>query len=70
MRYQEQPKGAFERFVVSLNQSAMASSLQGYGLKLPSWFAQLQTMAPELEMLRTAQAWHPNVYAYCFCSPQ
>jgi signal peptide peptidase SppA len=70
VRYQEQPKGAFERFVVSLNQSAMASSLQSYGLKLPSWFAQLQTMAPELEMLRTAQAGHPNVYAYCFCSPQ
>jgi len=70
VRYQEQPKGAFERFVVSLNQSAMASSLQGYGLKLPGWFAQLQTMAPELEMLRTAQAGHPNVYAYCFCSPR
>lgn len=69
VRYQEQPKGAFERFVVSLNQSALASSLQGYGLKLPGWIAQLQTVAPELEMLRTAQAGHPNVYAYCFCSP-
>jgi protease IV len=70
VRYQEQPMSAFERFVVSLNQSAMVSSLQGYGLRLPSWFAQLPAMAPELEMLRTAQAGRPNIYTYCFCSPR
>lgn len=70
VRYQEQPMGTFERFVVSLNQSAMVSSLQGYGLKLPSWFAQLPALAPELAMLRTAQAGQPNVYSYCFCSPR
>ena len=70
VRYQEQPMGAFERFVVSFNQSAMVSSLQGYGVKLPGWVAELPMLAPELEMLRTAQAGRPNVYAYCFCSPR
>ncbi|MBE1159295.1 signal peptide peptidase SppA [Dyella acidiphila] len=69
VRYQEQPMGAFERFVVSLNQTAMVAGLQGYGVKLPSWVAQLPALAPELQMLRTAQAGQPNVYSYCFCSP-
>lgn len=69
VRYQEQPVGAFERFVLSFNQSAMVASLQGYGLKLPSWFAQLPTIAPELDMLSKAQSGRPNIYAYCFCSP-
>lgn len=69
VRYQEQPLGAFERFVVNFNQSAMVSVMQGYGLRLPGWFAQWSMLAPELEMLRTAQAGRPNVYSYCFCSP-
>jgi protease-4 len=69
VRYQEQPMGAFERFVVSLNQSATVSVLQGYGVRMPSWLAQLPTLAPELEMLRTAQSGRPNIYSYCFCSP-
>lgn len=68
VRYQEQPLGAFERFVVSFNQSAMVAGLQNYGVKLPSWFAQLPAFAPELNMLSTAQAGQPNVYSYCFCS--
>jgi protease IV len=69
VRYQEQPMSAFERFVVSFNQSAMVSVLQGYGVRLPSWAAQLPMLAPELQMLRSAQAGQPNVYSYCFCSP-
>jgi protease IV len=69
VRYQEQPMGAFERFVVSLNQSAMVSALQSYGVRLPNWVAQLPMLAPELQMLRSAQAGQPNVYSYCFCSP-
>jgi protease IV len=47
----------------------MVSGLQSYGLRLPPWFAQWQTLAPELQMLRSAQAGQPNVYSYCFCSP-
>ena len=69
VRYQEAPMGAFERFVVNLNQTAMVSSMQSYGVRLPTWFAQLPMLAPELEMLRTAQVGRPNVYSYCFCSP-
>jgi protease IV len=69
VRYQEQPMSAFERFVVSFNQSAMVSVVQGYGVKLPGWVAQLPSLAPDLQMLGTAQAGQPNVYSYCFCSP-
>ena len=69
VRYQEQPIGAFEHFVMSFNQSAMLAGLQSYGVRLPSWLAQLPMLAPELEMLRNAQAGRPNIYAYCFCSP-
>jgi protease IV len=43
--------------------------LQSYGLRLPSWVAQLPAMAPELQMLSTAHVGQPNVYSYCFCSP-
>jgi len=68
VRYQEQPMGTFERFMLSFNQSAMVAGLQAYGVRLPSWFAQLPMLAPELQMLRTAQAGHLNVYSYCFCS--
>ena len=70
VRYQEQPMGAFERFVVSLNQTAMVSSMQGYGVRLPGWVTQLPRLAPELQMLSSAQAGQPNVYSYCFCTPQ
>lgn len=69
VRYQERPMGTFERFVSSFNHSAMVSTMQGYGLRLPGWFAQLPALAPELQMLRTSQAGQPNVYSYCFCSP-
>ena len=69
VRYQEQPMGAFARFVSTFNQSAMVSALHSYGVTLPSWVSQLPAFAPELQMLRTAQAGQPNVYSYCFCSP-
>jgi protease IV len=68
VRYQEQPTGTLERFFVSLSQNAMVDGLQSYGLRLPSWVAQLHAMAPELQMLSTAHAGQPNVYSYCFCS--
>jgi protease-4 len=69
VRYQEKPLSTFERFVVSFNQTAMISSLQGYGVRLPGWVAQLPALAPELQMLQSAQAGRPNVYSYCFCTP-
>jgi protease-4 len=68
VRYQEEPMGVFERFIVNFNQSAMVAGLQSYGVRLPGWVAQLPALAPELQMLRTAQAGRPNVYSYCFCS--
>jgi protease IV len=68
VRYQEAPMGVFERFIVNLNQTAMVAGMQSYGVRLPSWVAQLPTLAPELQMLRTAQVGQPNIYSYCFCS--
>jgi protease IV len=69
VRYQEPPTGTLARFFVDLSQNAMVDGLQSYGLRLPSWVAQLPAMAPELQMLSTAHVGQPNVYSYCFCSP-
>jgi protease-4 len=68
VRYQEPQTGTLERFFVSFSQNAMVDGLQSYGLRLPSWVAQLPAMAPELQMLGTAHVGQPNVYSYCFCS--
>ena len=48
----------------------MVQMAQGYGLRLPSWLAELPQLAPELKLLRHAKAGTPNVYAYCFCAPR
>jgi protease IV len=69
VRYQEPPSSTFASFLQSFSQSAMFEGLQSYGLRLPSWVAQLPAVAPELQMLSTARAGQPNVYSYCFCSP-
>lgn len=69
VRYEETPRGVFESFLVGLNGNAMVMALEGYGIHLPGWLAQLPAMAPELSLLRQARAGVPNVYAYCFCSP-
>jgi protease-4 len=70
VRYQEVPLGGFERFLIGLNQSASVHVMQSWGIRLPSWFAQLSALAPELQLLRNARAGVPNVYADCLCSPR
>jgi protease-4 len=70
VRYVEEPLGGFEQFLVGLNDSAMVQVAQSYGVRLPAWVARIDTMAPELKLLRSAKAGHPNVYAYCFCAPR
>lgn len=69
VRYVETATGAFEQFLAGLNDNAMIHVAQSYGVRLPSWLAQLPKMAPELGLLRNAQSGRPNVYAYCFCVP-
>jgi protease-4 len=69
VRYVEESLGGFEQFLVNLNESAMVRVAQSYGLQLPAWVAHIDTMAPELKLLRSAQSGRPNVYAYCFCTP-
>ncbi|UGB38340.1 signal peptide peptidase SppA [Frateuria soli] len=70
VHYVEAPLGGFEQFLVGMNQSAMVQAARGYGLRLPSWLAELPQLAPELKLLRHARAGRPNVYAYCFCAPR
>ncbi|NUO72444.1 MAG: signal peptide peptidase SppA [Frateuria sp.] len=70
VRYVEAPLGGLQQFLLGMNQSAMMQAAQGYGLRLPPWLAQLPRLAPELKLLRAAQAGRPNVYAYCFCAPR
>ncbi|RCS29621.1 signal peptide peptidase SppA [Rhodanobacter denitrificans] len=70
VRYVEAPLGGFERFLIGLNQGAGVRLLQSWGVRLPVWFAQLPTLAPELEWLRNAKAGTPNIYADCLCSPR
>ena len=69
VRYAEEPLGGFEQFLINLNDNAMIQVAQSYGIELPAWVAHVNAMAPELKMLRTAQSGRPNVYAYCFCTP-
>ena len=69
VRYAQPEQSGFERFIGGLSHSASVTLLQSYGIHLPAWLAQVQAMAPELQLLRRAQAGKPNVYAYCFCSP-
>ncbi len=69
VRYEEAPLSTFERFLISMKQNAMVTTLQGYGIHLPRWVAQVNAMAPDLALLRRAEPGKPNVYAYCFCTP-
>ncbi|MDF4004921.1 signal peptide peptidase SppA [Luteibacter sahnii] len=70
VRYAEKPMGAFERFLTNVGDSDEARVAMSFGIRLPTWVAQLPRMAPEFALFRTAQAGKPNVYAYCFCSPR
>lgn len=70
VRYAEAPQGTFERFLMGLNQSASVHVLRNWGVRLPSWVAQLPAKSPELRLLRSARAGTPNIYADCLCSPR
>lgn len=70
VRYAEKPMGAFERFLTNVGDSAEAHVALSWGLRLPSWVAELPRLAPEFALFRTAEAGKPHVYAYCFCSPR
>jgi protease-4 len=70
VRYVETPLGGFEQLLLGMNQNVLLQAAQGYGLRLPAWLAELPQLAPELKLLRHAQAGRPNVYAYCFCAPR
>jgi protease-4 len=72
LRYVEKPLSAFQRFLMDFGNSNGAHVLASLGVRFPSWLAQmpadvLQT-APELKLLRHAQAGKPQIYAYCFCT--
>ncbi|NII11972.1 signal peptide peptidase SppA [Oleiagrimonas sp. C23AA] len=70
VRYVEPRMSGFQRFMQGIGQSSMAHIMLSAGIRLPSWTAELARRAPELGLFGHAQAGKPNVYAYCFCSPQ
>ncbi|HEY4293848.1 signal peptide peptidase SppA [Luteibacter sp.] len=70
VRYAEKPMGAFERFLTNIGDSSEARVAMSWGLRLPSWVADLPKLAPEWSLFRGAEAGKPHVYAYCFCSPR
>jgi protease-4 len=70
IRYAEKPMGAFERFLTNVGDSSETRVAMSWGLRLPSWVAELPRLAPEWALFRTAEAGKPHVYAYCFCSPR
>jgi protease-4 len=70
VRYAEKPMGAFERFLTNVGDSSETHVALSWGLRLPSWVAELPRLAPEFALFRTAEAGKPHVYAYCFCSPR
>ncbi|PTR35203.1 protease-4 [Luteibacter sp. OK325] len=70
VRYAEKPMGAFERFLTSVGGSSETHVALSWGLRLPSWVAELPRLAPEFALFRTAEAGKPHVYAYCFCTPR
>ena len=70
VRYAEKPMGAFERFLTNVGDSTETHVALSWGLRLPSWVAELPRLAPEFALFRTAEAGKPHVYAYCFCSPR
>jgi len=70
VRYAEKPMGAFERFLTNVGDSSETHVALSWGLRLPSWVAELPRLAPEFALFRSAEAGKPHVYAYCFCSPR
>ena len=69
VRYVEPPLGGFQRFLAGFSQSASVHIMQSWGVRLPSWIAELPALVPEWQLLRTAKAGTPNIYADCLCRP-
>ena len=70
VRYVQPPMGSLSRFLVSMNDSAAMHLASAYGLHLPAWVGQLPSLVPGWNLLRSARAGRPNVYADCLCAPR
>lgn len=72
LRYVEKPLSAFQKLLMNFGESNGAHALASLGVRFPSWLAQMPAevlqKAPELKLLRHAQAGKPEIYAYCFCT--
>lgn len=65
--YMERPLGAFEQFLLGLGGGRTASIVQAFGVQMPTWWAAVPKLVPELSLLHNAKPGVPAVYAYCFC---
>lgn len=71
VRYVELPVSPFQRFLLSISNSASVRALTSLGLSLPkSWLMAAPRLLPELGWLQRAAPGKPVEYAYCFCRLQ
>ncbi len=67
VRYVEKPLSTFQRLLLNASEGNGTRILAALGLKLPGLMTQWPSIAPELRLLRHAQAGKPQIYSYCFC---
>ena len=68
LRYVERPPGAFDRFLLSLSESAMAHVAGQFDFGVAqSLLARDADLRRPLRMLQNLNAGKPTVFAYCFC---
>ena len=68
VRYVEPRIKPFDRFLMSLGDSALASIALDHGITVPRWLAAFAPRAAgPLQLLQSARPGKVNVYAYCFC---
>jgi protease-4 len=69
VRYQD-AAGRFRAFPGRPQPERQRAVMQSWGIRLPSWVAQLSALAPDCSCCAMPRPERPNVYADCLCSPR
>ncbi|HEN47180.1 MAG TPA: S49 family peptidase, partial [Mizugakiibacter sp.] len=66
--YRSEPLSRIQRFIVGFSKNAMVGFAGAYGIRLPSWMADLAPrISNDLLLLQQARPGQVNAFAYCFC---
>ncbi len=66
--YRSEPLSRMQRFIVGFSKNAMVGFAGAYGIRLPSWLADLAPrVSNDLLLLQQARPGQVNAFAYCFC---